>query len=171
MYTVDKNSWHYNLVYNLVGRERYIPTNLCPYMRKLMWAMVKAFVKYVVMFMAGVAVVSVVLAPPLYWANHFFHFLPASWLPADKNQISVFQLLVIIGMAVYTVATAMFGLVLPGKYVWDNLADYRFRRHLASENLPPPPPKPPGLFRTYYNTWKTKTCIQLEFVDPSEAKA
>ena len=166
---ISKDSWHYRLVatrseINYFNNERMVPTNLCPYMRRLMWAMLTTTAKW-----AGIALGAILgaiaLAAPILQLVHVYitPFLPAEWLVAPEESTTFFLFMALIGTVVYIVAGAAL-LLWTGAETKERVenSDWYRKRQNAKYNLPP---KQPSIFVEWYRNWHDKTCSSLEFVD------
>jgi hypothetical protein len=171
---ISKDSWHFRLVAqrserNYYTGEKMVPSNLCPYMRRLMWAMLVNVSKWVGIVLGVTLAASILAAPILHLVHSFIvPFLPAAWLVEPKDSTTVFLFMSLLGSVIYALAVlvVMFWAGAETKERVENTDWYRERR-TAKLALPP---KQPSIFVEWYRNWHDKTCSALEFVDtPAEA--
>lgn len=163
---ISKDSWHYRVILWHKDRESRVPENICPYMRVLVAAIFKGILLGAIIVLLASLVASMVLSPLLWLANHYYAFLPDSWLVSNDKSMSTFMLFTLLGTVCYVICGGLltvFG-IKAGATAGARIA----RQHF---NLTPIAEKPPGLIRTYLKGWHDKTCVGLDFVDAAEDNA
>lgn len=176
---VSTDSWHYGIVesrseYDYVLDKKDVPTNLCPYMRRLLWGMIVIALKWVGITAGTIVVGFILVAPlvaPLVLLAHSFitPFLPASWLVESEESLTFFQLLVTLGFTVYALAVAAI-LVWGGIFTIDVVLEsdwYNERRKVKLGR----PKKQPSVFTQFLRDWHHKTCTPIEFVEAEQTDA
>ena len=164
---IATDSWHYKFINTYTSAYR-IPTNLCPYMRRLFWLMFTVACKGIVIAAVVTLAAIVAIAPVLALIHTYvIDFLPAGWLAMGE---SAFSFAVIVGSAVYLVLgcfAAFFALketkdrVMVSNIVRNHQAKRSGKRRVKL------PPKPPSVFVEWVKGIHNKTCSSLEFVDNS----
>lgn len=167
---ISTDSWHFKLVARNTRSYR-IPTNLCPYMRRLFWLMLVKVCMVFCWTAGGIIAASVLLAPlaALVHSN-IVAFLPSAWLQFDNDGIALFAFAALVGVICYGIAgvcIAAFGVKEGIERFLDS--DFRRKRHAkkseAKRNAAALPPKTPSVFVEWVKGLHNKTCSSLEFVD------
>lgn len=159
---VSADSWHYKFLRKKLPRYRSVPSNLCPYMRLLVWKMFLALVLGCAFAVGTVVLASFTFAPLLAIANLAFDFLPAAWLvmPEQGQSMPLFLFALMVGMVAYSI-----GLVfVAGLCFRDAVEKFRHRRYAKMRNAVPTEPKPPSVFSQWLKDVHDKTCTPIEFV-------
>lgn len=145
---ISTGSWHYRLIrFNKV----YPKSNICPYMRSLVWAIIMAMVKLLGVLVVAFLVIGGTIMPLLAICNKFiFEFLPDSWFSKD----SISLVLLSIGSGMYFIA-ALLGALFVSKTGLDKYRDSRAGIEVE--------PTPPSVFATWWRDFHDKTCTRIEF--------
>lgn len=156
---VSKTSWHYRFIKRVWfnGHDYNIATNLCPYMRQLVYASLKALV------LGSMALVTLVLVliclgsvPVGLWHWLTYGTLPL-WATDNKSFWSIAWMFgtVVWGSVLVVGGSALVVSLLEGPF-------YRWmerRRNITK--------KEPGLLGSWFKDWHDKTCTPIEFEDPT----
>jgi hypothetical protein len=145
---INRNSWHYRLVRKTRSRYESIPNDICRYMymRALVGALAFTFLIVTSVSFVASFVITILGIPVLALVNYFHPFLSTSVTNSQQ-----FNTAIIMGTSAYATTAIMFG----GRAIY----------HLVKKYRKPSYTKPDGLLKTYYKSWRDKTCIKLTFVD------
>lgn len=166
---ISTNSWHFRFM-NKHTRWKRIPTNLCPYMRSLLWLLIKRTVALSFRGLFYALCAFILISPWLLLVHNFIvEFIPASWLVYTAKDVTLFLMLVGMGVVCYVltgivlaVGGAMVGVE---RYKNSDFARNRRQKKDASLVLPP---KEPSVVAAWWKDFHDKTCTPLEFVNAPE---
>ena len=166
---ISTESWHFRFM-NKHTRWNRIPTNLCPYMRSLLWLLIKRTVALSFRGLLYALCACILISPWLLLVHNFIvEFIPASWLVSTEKNASLFLMLVGMGVVCYALAAIVlaFGGAVVGVERYKN-SDYARNRRLKKDETLVLPPKEPSVVAAWWKDFHDKTCTPLEFVDVPE---
>lgn len=145
---ISRNSWHYRLINQWEGDWYLEDYSLCPYVRKVIFALLG--------ILAGIGVVAFVIFAALtpYMAGLFYLIsgLPMSiehWTLGPLTVLSVLcQLAILVGLSF--------------SFAKQKLAEAKVKRKARQRHATP---KEPNIFVAYYRALHDKVCPMLEFTD------
>lgn len=155
---ISKDSWHYKLI----DKNYIVPSNLCPYMRRLAWILFKTICNWTVIIVGGSFVISILawtlIITPIMVLLHIFFGIDVN----DDNLKLGATGLLIDGSSI----AAIIGYVGCHK-IRDG---YLYRKFLASENyISDLEPKPDNVLTAWFKDIHDKTCTQIVFLDNTES--
>lgn len=146
---IAKNSWHYRLMLKMYEHDWQIPTDLCRYVRSLLWRAFWLLVAGVVLAVLACVVLFVLIVAPLAVFVYLYTGMPElEWAREG-------------GLTVWTGYGALFCIYLfvRTKMIAEDKLRARARARTGA-GLPPPEP---NIFVQRYRDWRNKVCTQLEF--------
>lgn len=152
---INVNSWHYRFIRSSFNGNSMPATNLCPYVRQLVWACIKAFlVTFVILFISSLAG---------FWASYLIN----TFFGLQLSQVAFFALAIIPGaltvaLIVGTSALIGFGLYKVTEYFENRKSDKMYAIMQAKQDGTWVEPEV-GLIRAYLTAKHDKICPKLDF--------
>ena len=164
---ISTDSWHYKMVKDATWRA--VPTNICPYMRRLFWIMLKTFVVWFVVSLVVLFVTVCLLAPIAYLIHAYaMPFIPLEWFETNDGNSHPFIAFLSMGVFAY----AVMGIFSASYCIAEGTERYensdRYRNRIALKNSVELQPKQRSVFYEWLKGIHNKTCTSLEFVDSKD---